>query len=267
MDAVFKALGDASRRRLLDRLNARNGQSLRELCEGLEMSRQAVSKHLAVLAGANLVSSVRHGRRKLHYLNPVPLHEIADRWIGQYERGRLDALAALKHSLEGTTMSKPEFVYVTYIQTTAAKLYQALTDPGFTRIYFGDTGPESTWEVGTPVRWKSDPAGEFEELGQRVLEAEPGKRLSYTWHTLQPMHQEMFGLTDEEFAEARKERSRVTFDIEEAEVPELGVKLTLTHDGFDSADSKMLEGVSGGWVMILSSLKTMLEGGKPLSGQ
>lgn len=261
MDAVFKALGDASRRRLLDRLNARNGQSLRELCEGLEMSRQAVSKHLAVLAAAGLITAVRHGRRKLHYLNPVPLHEIADRWIGQYERGRLNALAALKRSLEGTTVSKPEFVYVTYIQTTPEELYTALTDPTFIRIYFGGTGPESSWEVGTPVRWKSDPAGEFEELGQRVLEAEPGKRLAYTWHTLQPMHQEMLGLGDEEFAEARKERSRVSFDIEEAEVPELGVKLTLTHDGFDSPESRMLSSVSGGWVMILSTLKTTLEGG------
>ncbi|MET9336187.1 metalloregulator ArsR/SmtB family transcription factor [Nonomuraea sp. NPDC003804] len=92
MDAVFKALADTSRRRLLDRLNERNGQTLLELTQGLGMSRQAVSKHLAVLEAANLVSTVRHGREKLHYLNPVPIHEIADRWIGRYERGRLSVL-------------------------------------------------------------------------------------------------------------------------------------------------------------------------------
>lgn len=275
MDEVFRALADASRRQLLDRLNARNGQSLRELSEGLEMSRQAVTKHLAVLEAARLVTAVRHGREKLHYLNPVPLHEVADRWIGRYERGRLAALSRLKRSLEagteagteGTAMSKPEFVYVTYIQTTPEKLYRALTDPEFIKVYMGGTGPESTWEVGSPVRWKSLPDGEFEELGQRVLEAEPGKRLSYTWHTLQPMHREMFGFTDEEFAVAQQERSRVTFDIEPAEIPELGVKLTITHDDFDSPDSKMLESVSGGWVMILSGLKTMLEGGKRVAEQ
>ncbi|AXK36694.1 MarR family transcriptional regulator [Streptomyces armeniacus] len=268
MDAVFKALGDASRRRLLDRLNVRNGQSLRELCEGLDMTRQAVSKHLAVLEAARLVVVVRQGREKLHYLNPVPIHELADRWIGQYERGRLDALSALKRSLEGSTpMSSAKFVYVTYIQTTPEKLYEALTKPEFTKVYFSDTGPQSTWEVGSPVRWKSDPAGEFEELGQRVLAAEPGKRLSYTWHTLQPMHQEMLGMSDEEFEEARKERSQVTFEIEPAEEASLGVKLTIIHDGFDSADSKMLASVSGGWVMILSALKTMLEGGKTVAEQ
>jgi len=267
MDAVFKALADASRRRLLDRLNARNGQSLRELSEGLEMSRQAVSKHLAVLEAANLVTAVRHGREKLHYLNPVPIHDIADRWIGRYERGRLAVLSRLKHSLEeGPAMAKPEFVYVTYIQTTPERLYQALTDPELIELYMGGTGPESTWEVGSPVRWKSDPSGEFEELGQRVLVAEPGRRLSYSWHTLQPMHRELFD-SDEEFAEALKERSTVTFDIEPAEIPVMGVKLTITHDGFDSPDSKMLEGTSGGWVMILSALKTLLEGGKLLSEQ
>lgn len=268
MDAVFRALADASRRDLLDRLNERNGQSLRELCAGLEMSRQAVSKHLAVLEAARLVVPVRHGREKLHYLNPVPVHELAGRWIGRCERGRPAAPAGPKHTLEGPTMGKPAFVYVLYIQTTAHRLYEALTDPGFIKVYMGDTGPESTWEVGSPVRWKSTPDGEFEELGQRVLEAEPGRRLSYTWHTLQPMHREMFGwASDEEFAAACTERSRVTFDIAPAEVPGMGIKLTITHDGFDSPDSKMLEGVSEGWVMILSALKTMLEDGRLVSGR
>ncbi|MFC7307885.1 ArsR/SmtB family transcription factor [Streptomyces monticola] len=269
MDAAFRALADPSRRALLDRLNARNGQSLRELSEGLDMSRQAVSKHLAALEAARLISTVRRGREKLHYLNPVPIQEIADRWIGRYERGRMATLSRLKQTLEGQpAMTKPEFVYVTYIQTTPEKLYEALTDWEFIKEYMDGWGPQSTWEVGSTVKWKMGPDGEAEELGQRVLEAEPGKRLSYTWHTLQPMHREMFDFaSDEAWEQATKERSKVTFDIEPAEEPSAGVKLTITHDDFDSPDSKMLEGVSGGWIMILSALKTLLEGGRHVADQ
>ncbi|HEX3658301.1 MAG TPA: helix-turn-helix transcriptional regulator [Pirellulales bacterium] len=101
MDKVFKALADPGRRLLLDRLRAQNGQTLGALCEHLDMSRQAVAKHLAVLEDANVVVVQWRGREKLHYLNPVPIHEIADRWIGKFERGRLRALADLKKKLEG----------------------------------------------------------------------------------------------------------------------------------------------------------------------
>jgi DNA-binding transcriptional ArsR family regulator len=100
IDAVFKALADCSRRQLLDRLHAENGQTLGQLCACLDMTRQAVTKHLAVLEQANLVVTLRRGREKLHYLNPVPIQEIADRWIGKYERGRLRALGDLKKALE-----------------------------------------------------------------------------------------------------------------------------------------------------------------------
>ena len=100
MDAAFKALADKSRRHLLDRLHAKNGQTLGELCEGLQMSRQAVTKHLDILEGANLVVTQRRGREKRHFLNPVPIFDIADRWIGKFERGRLRALSDLKKSLE-----------------------------------------------------------------------------------------------------------------------------------------------------------------------
>jgi DNA-binding transcriptional ArsR family regulator len=100
-DAVFHALADASRRRLLDRLNRKNGQTLGELCEGLDMTRQAVAKHLAVLEEANLVSWKRQGREKLHFLNPVPINAIAERWIRKFERRHLTALSALKKKLEG----------------------------------------------------------------------------------------------------------------------------------------------------------------------
>src|SRR5512146_3043032 len=103
MDAVFRALADASRRELLDRLRAENGQTLNELCARLDMTRQAVSKHLAVLEAANLVVTVKRGREKLHYLNPVPIHEIGERWIGKFEAGRLQALSDMKKALEAGT--------------------------------------------------------------------------------------------------------------------------------------------------------------------
>jgi DNA-binding transcriptional ArsR family regulator len=103
MDAVFKALADGSRRTLLDELRRANGQTLTELCTPLDMTRQAVAKHLALLEAANLVVTVWHGREKRHYLNPVPLHEIYERWIGKYERQRLQALSDLKKGLEKQT--------------------------------------------------------------------------------------------------------------------------------------------------------------------
>jgi DNA-binding transcriptional ArsR family regulator len=100
MDAVFRALADATRRRLLDRLRVRNGQTLGELCEHADMTRQALSKHLAILEAANLIVAEKRGRERLHYLNPVPINDIAERWIGKFERGRLGALSDLKLHLE-----------------------------------------------------------------------------------------------------------------------------------------------------------------------
>jgi DNA-binding transcriptional ArsR family regulator len=100
VDLVFKAVADVSRRELLDRLRADNGQTLNELCARLNMTRQAVSKHLGILEEANLVATVKRGREKLHYLNPVPIHDIAERWIGKFERHRLQALSELKKGLE-----------------------------------------------------------------------------------------------------------------------------------------------------------------------
>jgi DNA-binding transcriptional ArsR family regulator len=100
-DAVFRALADASRRQLLDRLHARNGQTLAQLCRGLHMTRQAVAKHLTILRQANLIACKRSGREKLHFINPVPLNQIAERWIAKFEQRRLSALSALKKHLEG----------------------------------------------------------------------------------------------------------------------------------------------------------------------
>ncbi len=108
MDTVFKALADATRRTLLDRLYANNGQTLSELCADLEMTRQAVTQHLALLETANLIVTVWHGREKLHYLNPAPLQEIHERWLGKYERHRLEALSDLKRALENDDDSNNE---------------------------------------------------------------------------------------------------------------------------------------------------------------
>jgi DNA-binding transcriptional ArsR family regulator len=99
-DEVFRALADASRRTLLDRLHRRNGQTLNELCEGLDMSRQAVAKHLSILESANLIAVQRQGREKLHFINPVPINDIAERWLAKFQRSHLRALSALKKALE-----------------------------------------------------------------------------------------------------------------------------------------------------------------------
>jgi uncharacterized protein YndB with AHSA1/START domain/DNA-binding transcriptional ArsR family regulator len=262
MDAVFRALADPSRRRLLDSLNARNGQRLRDLCVDLDMTRQAVAKHLAVLETAGLVATIRRGREKLHYLNAAPINDIADRWIGQYHRERARALANLKRALEDT-MPQTEFVYVTYIKTTPEELWRALTEPEFIRQYFEGTGPQSDWKVGSPVRWRMDPATDHQDWDQKVLVSEPNRRLAYTWHGYQPEMAELFGWSDEQFAELSKEkRSKVSFDIEPA--GESTVKLTVIHDDFEP-DSEMLKGISQGWPAILSNLKTLLETGKVLS--
>src|SRR5947209_11879262 len=129
IDGAFKALADPSRRLLLDSLNERNGQTLGELCSHLAMARQSVSKHLAVLEAANLITTLRRGREKLHYLNAAPINEIAERWITRYDEGRVRALADLKTALEATPMDKPSFVYTTFIKPTPKLLRQAPTDP------------------------------------------------------------------------------------------------------------------------------------------
>jgi uncharacterized protein YndB with AHSA1/START domain len=259
MDEVFRALADASRRRLLDRLNARNGQSLRELCAGLDMARQSVSKHLAVLEEANLVTTVRRGREKLHYLNAEPISAIADRWISQYDRERVRALADLKTALESEPMSNPEFVYTTYISTTPERLWQALTDPAFTQRYWNTTF-KTDWTPGSAMTWDNHgvPISDPEQV---VLESQPGRRLSYTWHSFTPELAARFGWDEELLGKlASERRSRVTFDIEPADQ---GVKLTVIHDGFE-AGSTVADMVSTGWPQVISSLKTLLETGEPL---
>lgn len=259
MDEVFKALADPSRRLLLDSLNSHNGQSLSELCAGLEMARQSVSKHLAVLEAANLVTTVWRGREKLHFLNAVPINAIAERWISQYDRERARALADLKQALEQEPMSSTEFVYTTYINTTPERLWQALTDPAFTRRYW-ETTFETDWKSGSTMVWDGH-GGRTEDPAQVILESEPCRRLSYTWHTFTPEWAEAAGVSDEVLGKVTEEpRSKVTFDIEP--LGEL-VKLTVVHDGFEPG-STVLELVGQGWPHLLSDLKTLLETGETM---
>ena len=255
---VFKALADPSRRLLLDRLNERNGQSLRELSEGLDMARQSVSKHLAILEAANLVTTVRRGREKFHYLNAVPINEIAERWIHRYDRARVEALSDLKHALEDP-MEGPEFIYTTYIKTTPERLWTALTDPAFTRRWWQTTF-DTDWAAGSPMTWDNHGIV-IADPDQIVLESDPFRRLAYTWHTFSPGLKERLQLDDERFATlTREHRSRVAFDIEA--MGEL-VKLTVTHDDFEPG-STVATMVRNGWPVFLSSLKTLLETGEPL---
>ena len=257
---VFKALADPSRRHLLDRLNARNGQSLRELSEDLDMARQSVSKHLAILEAANLVTTIRQGREKLHYLNAAPINEIAERWINRYDQERVRALSDLKRALEETPMEKPQFVYTTYIRTTPERLWQALTEPSFTRRWWHTTF-ETDWDVGSPMTWDNNGII-IADPEQVVLEFDPFQRLAYSWHTFTPELNERLQFGDELFAKLSSERrSRVAFDIEP--VVEM-VKLTVVHDDFEPG-SIAANMVRNGWPVFLSSLKTLLETGVPLA--
>ena len=263
IDEAFRALADPNRRRLLDRLNERNGQTLRELCAGMEMARQSVSKHLAVLEAANLVTTVWRGREKLHYLNAGPISELSDRWINHYDQHRVRALSDLKRALEESPMQKPSFVYTTYIKTSPERLWQALTDPAFTREYWG-VEFESDWRTGSAYTLRQGGLT-IADPEQAVVEADPYRRLSYTWHTFTPEWCETIGkrvgFSDEFLAKVRDEaRSIVTFEIDD-----MGdqVKLSVVHDHFEP-ESVVLQTISQGWPRVLANLKTLLETGEPL---
>jgi uncharacterized protein YndB with AHSA1/START domain/DNA-binding transcriptional ArsR family regulator len=259
MDEVFRALADPSRRQLLDSLNARNGQTLRELCSGLRMARQSVSKHLAILEAATLVTTVRRGREKLHYLNAGPVNEIGERWITRYDRGRVEALADLKQALEAGTMDRPSFVYTTYIRTTPEQLWQALTDPAFTRRYW-NASFETDWQPGSTMTWVMGDVT-VADPEQVVLESEPYRRLCFTWHTFSPELNDALGLSEEVRERIAAEgRSKATFELEPVGD---AVKLTVVHDGLDP-DGFVKSLIGDGWPRVLSRLKTLLETGEAL---
>lgn len=259
VDEVFRALADPSRRALLDSLRDRNGQNLRELCSGLDMARQSVSKHLAVLEAAGLVTTVRHGREKLHHLNPAPISEIGERWISHYDRGRVDALADLKRALEEAPVPTPAptFVYTTYIRTTPEQLWRGLTDPAFTSRYW-NTSIDTDWRPGSPMVWHAHGIT-IDDPEQVVLEAEPYTRLSYTWHLVTREQAEQFDLDPELVRKVGAEpRSKVTFTLEDHQPM---VKLTVVHEAA-TPDGTILSLVSEGWPAVLSDLKTLLETGR-----
>jgi uncharacterized protein YndB with AHSA1/START domain/DNA-binding transcriptional ArsR family regulator len=245
MAAVFKALADPTRRGLLDRLHADNGQSLGALGRELGMTRQGVTAHLDVLEAAGVVTTVRHGREKLHYLNPVPLHEIHERWIAKFERPDLDALSHLKRDLEQeTVMEKPKLVYVTYIASTPQRVWAALTDGDQTARYWGHRNV-SDWIKG--ATWQHERLdGSGVDGGGTILEIDPPRRLSHTWGDLADA-----GHPDR--------LSRVTFDIEPADDV---VKVTVTHENLTP---EQVGDTQDGWALVLSSLKSYLETGTPLT--
>jgi DNA-binding transcriptional ArsR family regulator len=262
-DQVFRGLADPSRRHLLDALRARNGQSLNELCVGMDMARQSVSKHLGILESANLVTTVRRGRQKLHYLNPVPINDIAERWINRYDQGRLEALADLKRVLEEPTMTEStpqttEFVYVTYIRTTPEELWRVLTDPVFTRRWWQGTAFDTDLEPGSTMTWHHHGLA-ISHPEQVVLESDPLRRLSYTWHTFTPEWADAVGLDQELRATiAAERRSKATFDLEP--LGEL-VKLTVTHGDLE-VDGAIIGLISNGWPRVISDLKSLVETGE-----
>jgi uncharacterized protein YndB with AHSA1/START domain/DNA-binding transcriptional ArsR family regulator len=253
-DEVFRALADSSRLRLLDMLNARNGQTLRELCAGLDMARQSVSKHLAVLEAANLVTTVWRGREKLHYLNAEPINAIADRWINRYDRRRVQLFADLKTALEADTMSDNDFVYTTYIRTTPERLWQALTDPNFTDQYW-HVHHETDWKVGSDIVWHLGDVT-MAGPGQVVLEHDPYRRLAYTWHHITPEFAKAVEIDDELYEKiSREPLSKVSFDLEPVGDQ---VKLTVIHSGFEPG-SEIRPLISDGWTQLISDLKSFVE--------
>ena len=260
-DKVFKALADPTRRSLLDRLREQNGQTLSELSEPVAMSRQAATQHLAVLEAAGLVAVVRRGREKLHYLNPVPLHEIGRRWIDTFERPRLRALEAIKQRAEESMASTPSYVYVTYIDSTPEKVWQALTDADITASYWGHSNV-SDWQVGSPWEHRRvDGSGVVDVVGT-VVASDPPCKLVATWAepagsggTTQPAGSG--GTTQPATPETA---SQVTFEIKPYGTI---AQLTVTHENL--AGEAELRAISSGWPAVLSNLKSLLETGSPLS--
>jgi uncharacterized protein YndB with AHSA1/START domain/DNA-binding transcriptional ArsR family regulator len=250
---VFRALADPSRRHLLDLLRARDGQTLGELAHELSMARQSVTQHLSVLESANLVSSVWQGRRKLHYLNPVPLHEISGRWLRTFDHARLSALDRVRRQAEeNDTMNdsseaeaRPDFRYVTYIRATPQSVWQALTDADLTAAYWGHSNV-SDWNVGSAWEHRRTDGSGVADVAGTIVQSEPPRRLAMTFAAP--------GVDSEP-----DDVPLVTFDIEPFH--EI-VRLTVTHTHIPSSADWELAAV--GWSSVLSNLKTLLETGEVL---
>ncbi|MGH7483214.1 MAG: ArsR/SmtB family transcription factor [Longimicrobiales bacterium] len=247
MDDVFRALADRTRRSLLDALFRQDGQSLSALERRLPMTRFGVMKHLRVLEEAGLVVTRRRGREKLHFLNPVPIRLIHDRWVSKYAEPWASALSELKHELEEGTMEK---VFEIYIKTTPERLWRAITDPELRRKYNFGVAVESEWTPGSTYRGVAGD-GTVSPLMPIVegenLEVDPPRRLVQSFRAL---------WSDDVKAEGT---SRVTWEIEQIQD---SCCLTVTHDQLPEAANEELY---GGWPMVLSGLKTLLETGETLT--
>jgi uncharacterized protein YndB with AHSA1/START domain len=242
MDEVFKALADPTRRSLLDELFREDGQTLNALERRFDMSRFGVMKHLKQLEEAGLVVTRRRGREKLHYLNPVPIQLVHDRWVSKYAEPWAATLSGLKTRLE----SPMEKVFEIYIRTTPERLWEAITDGDIRRKYNFGMHIASDWTVGSRLVTSHPnaprPLGEGE-----VLEVDPPHRLVHTMTAL---------WSDEVAAEGP---TRVTWDIQQVED---SCRLTVVHDQLREGANDQLY---GGWPMILSGLKTWLETGEELT--
>jgi uncharacterized protein YndB with AHSA1/START domain/DNA-binding transcriptional ArsR family regulator len=250
VDSVFKALADPTRRLLLDRLRELNGQTLSELCERLAMARQSATQHLDVLERANLVTVVRRGRERLHYLNPVPIQEIEERWISVFDRPRIQEISAIRKQAEEYAMtdrptSVPSYVYVTYIRASAEQVWQALTDADLTARYWGHANV-SDWQPGSPWEHRRVDGSDRVDVVGRVVEAERPTRLVITFE-------------DDPDAATPREPSVVTFLVEPHQDI---VRLTVTHENLPNQE--MLGGISHGWPAVLANLKSLLETGEVL---
>ena len=242
VDEVFKALADPTRRSLLDALFEEDGQTLSALEAGLPMTRFGVMKHLRVLEDAGLVLTRRRGREKLHFLNPVPIRLVHDRWVSKYSEPWAAALSGLKSRIEERTMEK---VFEIYIKTTPERLWEAITDREMRRVYSFGVGVSSDWTPGSPYVASHPHGGEI-SVGENI-EVEPPLRLVQSFQAV---------WSDDVRAQGT---SRVTWDIEPVGD---SCRLTVTHDQLpDGANPELY----GGWPMILSGLKTLLETGESLT--
>jgi uncharacterized protein YndB with AHSA1/START domain/DNA-binding transcriptional ArsR family regulator len=242
MDDVFKALADPTRRSLLDELFKQDGQTLSALERRLPMTRFGVMKHLRVLAEAGLVVTRRRGREKLHFLNPVPIRLVHDRWVSKYAEPWAAKLSDLKHSLEETM----EKVFEIYIKTTPERLWEAITNAELRRKYSFGVGVESDWSPGSRYEAVHPGAGLVIAEGEN-LEIDPPRRLVQSFRAM---------WSDDVKSEGT---SRVTWEIEQVED---SCRLTVTHDQLrEDANNELY----GGWPMVLSGLKTLLETGETLT--
>jgi uncharacterized protein YndB with AHSA1/START domain/DNA-binding transcriptional ArsR family regulator len=242
MDEVFRAIVDPHRRHLLDMLAERDGQTLVELTASLEpMTRFGVAKHLGVLEGAGLVVVRREGRRKLHFLNPVPIRLVHDRWISRFAEPFVRTLSDMKRDLEGVPELAADgtHVFEVYIRATPDRIWRAITDPQETPRYFFETTVESTFTVGEEIVHRS-PDGS---------EALRGVLLVTTW-------------TSPPSPDTVEHPTKVSWELEPTEDGG-ATKLTVVHSELDPA-SALYQRVHRGWSIVLSGLKTWIETGEPL---